>query len=170
MFDRHGSSLLSKGEVFGKRFHYSGTPDPDDLVVQVGFESYAHRVTSEKMAETPEEVLRFLEALSNGVREKAAQEVGGGFGFLEGCFVLFFTPRVVLATRFFPTLFRRGIIFKQGFCRKGVTMGKGVIFKQEFSSERRYFLRGVLVGKAFLWKKALFSNRSSLALIFSLLE
>ena len=46
------------------------------LALLVGFESHAHRMTSEKMAENPEEVLRFLEALSAGIRDKAEQEVG----------------------------------------------------------------------------------------------
>lgn len=46
-----------------------------NFTFQVGFESHAHRVTSDKMAETPEEVLRFLQALSEGVRDKAEQEV-----------------------------------------------------------------------------------------------
>lgn len=44
------------------------------LALQVGFESHAHRMTSEKMAESPDEVLRFLEALSAGIRDKAEQE------------------------------------------------------------------------------------------------
>ncbi|CAN0471162.1 unnamed protein product, partial [Hapterophycus canaliculatus] len=46
------------------------------LALKVGFESHAHRMTSEKMAESPDEVLRFLEALSAGITEKAEQEVG----------------------------------------------------------------------------------------------
>lgn len=41
---------------------------------QVGFESHAHRAISDKMAETPEEVVRFLDALAAGVRDKAKQE------------------------------------------------------------------------------------------------
>lgn len=45
------------------------------LAQLVGFESHAHRMTSEKMAETPEEILRFLDALSAGIRDKADQEV-----------------------------------------------------------------------------------------------
>ncbi|CAN0292007.1 unnamed protein product [Ascophyllum nodosum] len=44
------------------------------LAQKVGFESHAHRATSDKMAETPQEVLRFLDALSDGAREKAARE------------------------------------------------------------------------------------------------
>eukprot|EP00904_Undaria_pinnatifida_P002944 jgi/Undpi1/12650/HiC_scaffold_6.g02318.m1 len=46
------------------------------LAQKVGFKSYAHRVTSEKMAETPEEVMTFLDALAVGIRDKAEQEVG----------------------------------------------------------------------------------------------
>ena len=48
------------------------------LALQVGFESHAHRVTSEKMAESPDEIMRFLEALSAGIRDKAEQEVCAG--------------------------------------------------------------------------------------------
>lgn len=45
------------------------------LALQVGFESHAHRMTSEKMAESPGDILRFLETLSAGIRDKAEQEV-----------------------------------------------------------------------------------------------
>ncbi|CAM9661404.1 unnamed protein product, partial [Laminaria digitata] len=45
------------------------------LAQKVGFKSHAHRLTSDKMAETPEEVLRFLDALAVGIRDKAEQEV-----------------------------------------------------------------------------------------------
>lgn len=45
------------------------------LALQVGFESHAHRMTSEKMAESPGDILRFLETLSAGIRNKAEQEV-----------------------------------------------------------------------------------------------
>lgn len=48
------------------------------LAQMVGFESHAHRMTSEKMAETPDEVMGFLEALSAGIKDKAEQEVGEG--------------------------------------------------------------------------------------------
>ncbi|CBJ26455.1 Mitochondrial intermediate peptidase (N-terminal) [Ectocarpus siliculosus] len=44
------------------------------LALRVGFDSHAHRMASEKMAENPEEIARFLEALSAGIRDKAEQE------------------------------------------------------------------------------------------------
>ncbi|CAM9523281.1 unnamed protein product [Ectocarpus sp. 13 AM-2016] len=44
------------------------------LARRVGFDSHAHRMASEKMAENPEEIARFLEALSAGIRDKAEQE------------------------------------------------------------------------------------------------
>lgn len=48
---------------------------------QVGFKSHAHRVTSDKMARTPEQVAKFLHALEKGTKKKALEEVG------KGCFV-----------------------------------------------------------------------------------
>lgn len=44
------------------------------LAKKVGFQSHAHRTTSDKMAQTPEEVLIFLDALSAGVKKKAEAE------------------------------------------------------------------------------------------------
>lgn len=45
------------------------------LAKKVGFESHAHRVISDKMAGSPEEVSRFLEALDVGTKERAEREM-----------------------------------------------------------------------------------------------
>lgn len=55
------------------------------LALKVGFESHAHRMTSEKMADNPDEILMFLEALSEGIKEKAEQEVGARYECDCGC-------------------------------------------------------------------------------------